>query len=677
MPKVASQAKKVEKVEKKPRKAEKPKPKSKSKLQSELQLQSQSKPQLQSKSQLQLQSKETPRTFQEFVEEAQQQQKKHGKSQNTSTSYQYAVSRTKKWLSEFVEKAGDAGQLFQESREFVDLLGDGQDDEDEGDDDASIPQYQTMPKDFATCLDGCPTSTTPLVITLFMYTKCFKHGKGNSTAWQIYAGWKYHYDQMCEGKYRGRWREDRERNEWVGNPTSSPLVTDMLAACKNKDGETERKHSRAMSIEDMTNIFLWSWNICPDNSPVTTTQERALKTEHLFFRAFISVAFTLWTRNCETSTLKAKDIDWVTEPRPNAPQGDPPAINIRLRERKGWQRKQSKGETQLNVPAETTKKKVNKFATDAGLPGAGRYTTHCFRCGGAQYRFMFAPIGQRWTLAMVRWWGGWSPNERHDTLVRYLLDELHTYEQDHSDALYPTNLERANSYLGEAAEQAPLKTSEARLLFSELKTWWMDQAHAYYPGPQNLYSVSHLSPSQCPQSSLHYHLNPSYPSPYPYPSLQPVTQYIPSNHMNPSQISAPTGFYPHGPVSIGSNSYSPVPSYTQTQPILDTSFLLQVPRIPSGLSNIMKFRQLVKDWEEGDPHRQLPYALKDWKKEWYTRKEVAAIYGQRWKVALEFIETYDRDEASFLMAYPEYERGIKALHDAILTRQIDDSEAKA
>jgi hypothetical protein len=24
---------------------------------------------------------------------------------------------------------------------------------------------------------------------------------------------------------------------------------------------------------------------------------------------------------------------------------------------------------------------------------------------------MFAPVGQRWTLACIRWWGGWAKGE--------------------------------------------------------------------------------------------------------------------------------------------------------------------------------------------------------------------------------------------------------------------------
>jgi len=52
---------------------------------------------------------------------------------------------------------------------------------------------------------------------------------------------------------------------------------------------------------------------------------------------------------------------------------------------------------------------------DAALAGAkieGKFSTHCFRRGGAQYRFMSAPLGNRWSLRCVRWWGGWAEGEQ-------------------------------------------------------------------------------------------------------------------------------------------------------------------------------------------------------------------------------------------------------------------------
>jgi hypothetical protein len=49
---------------------------------------------------------------------------------------------------------------------------------------------------------------------------------------------------------------------------------------------------------------------------------------------------------------------------------------------------------------------ITEFTEGAGLEKT--YTTHSFRRGGAQYRFMFAPLGKRWSLSIVRWWGGWA-----------------------------------------------------------------------------------------------------------------------------------------------------------------------------------------------------------------------------------------------------------------------------
>ena len=61
-----------------------------------------------------------------------------------------------------------------------------------------------------------------------------------------------------------------------------------------------------------------------------------------------------------------------------------------------------------------TRELLNEFTMAAGLPR--QYSTHCFRWGGAQYRFMYAPIGQRWTLSAIRWWGGWADGEKVSVL---------------------------------------------------------------------------------------------------------------------------------------------------------------------------------------------------------------------------------------------------------------------
>ncbi|KIJ06945.1 hypothetical protein PAXINDRAFT_45298, partial [Paxillus involutus ATCC 200175] len=55
-----------------------------------------------------------------------------------------------------------------------------------------------------------------------------------------------------------------------------------------------------------------------------------------------------------------------------------------------------------------------------------------------------------WPLAKVRWWGGWAESEHHNTLIRYLLNELYYYETDHSDSMGPISREADQSLAGEA-----------------------------------------------------------------------------------------------------------------------------------------------------------------------------------------------------------------------------------
>jgi hypothetical protein len=102
-------------------------------------------------------------------------------------------------------------------------------------------------------------------------------------------------------KYRGRWRYDDVKKEWVGNPARSATVEDMLDACKNKDGEGERRHSRAMSIEDMQKLHNNYLKNCPAVDPscnVKTLDAEGVKkcATYLLFNALSSSAFIIWMR---------------------------------------------------------------------------------------------------------------------------------------------------------------------------------------------------------------------------------------------------------------------------------------------------------------------------------------------------------------------------------------------
>ena len=53
------------------------------------------------------------------------------------------------------------------------------------------------------------------------------------------------------------------------------------------------------------------------------------------------------------------------------------------------------------MTADVVQKKITEMAMNAGIDGVEYFMTHCFRRGGAQYRFMFALVGQCWTLACI------------------------------------------------------------------------------------------------------------------------------------------------------------------------------------------------------------------------------------------------------------------------------------
>jgi hypothetical protein len=87
-------------------------------------------------------------------------------------------------------------------------------------------------------------------------------------------------------------------------------VEDMLDTCKKKDGEGERKHSRATSFEDMKKFYLRFKTTCPsvDPSRASADQKQAILDHgsHLLFNALSSSAYIIWMRYGTTHMIKIK-----------------------------------------------------------------------------------------------------------------------------------------------------------------------------------------------------------------------------------------------------------------------------------------------------------------------------------------------------------------------------------
>ncbi|KAG7096286.1 hypothetical protein E1B28_003733 [Marasmius oreades] len=153
----------------------------------------------------------TKKCYWEIVADAKEQQERYGKAEKTTEQYKAAMRRNVEWLKEFVQEAGEAEKLWEETQQLLE----------ESTEDCKDKEHtlgSEMPLDFDTALDGAPTEATPQAITLYMYQKCFVENLSPATAWHIVSGWKMVFNNMAGDKYRGRWHEDREQNEWVGNP---------------------------------------------------------------------------------------------------------------------------------------------------------------------------------------------------------------------------------------------------------------------------------------------------------------------------------------------------------------------------------------------------------------------------------------------------------------------------
>src|SRR6266550_5838418 len=108
-----------------------------------------------------------------------------------------------------------------------------------------------------------------------------------------------------DGKqYAGPYVYNQGTQTWYGCPAHAPIIYETLKSIKNKhitEG-AKRRQAEAMTLEDLTQVMRWSETQCPQHQ-LTTYESRQLTAAdqmqnltHGFMRAFMSTAFTLWTR---------------------------------------------------------------------------------------------------------------------------------------------------------------------------------------------------------------------------------------------------------------------------------------------------------------------------------------------------------------------------------------------
>ncbi|KAK7059511.1 hypothetical protein R3P38DRAFT_2758932 [Favolaschia claudopus] len=215
---------------------------------------------------------------------------------------------------------------------------------------------------------------------------------------------------------------------------------------------------------------------------------------------------------------------------------------------------------------------INKFALGAKINKT--FTTHCLRRGGSQYRFMFAPIGKRWSLSIIRWWGGWAVGEQ--------------------------------SFMGEHNALQPPSTAEFRLFGSQILT----KLDGIVSRVQNAGQPSRIATQQLTdlavlmqQASVSSRITVSTSSSVNHTSApyhDPLEQTNPDSHSTPTLPSAtPTASF------SSASSWSDENDSTSFVPISGAI-------IPGVGKDSQAWKRAIDQWYHGDPAQGLRVALKDW-----------------------------------------------------------------
>ncbi|KAJ6506544.1 hypothetical protein C8R45DRAFT_922728 [Mycena sanguinolenta] len=387
----------------------------------------------------------------------------------------------------------------------------------------------------------------------------------------------------CQGDF---WKYNSHIRKWEGNPVFENGFRTYYESLKNR-------HNRTSTATQALPMLPADLKIIVDylDTPEATTHFTV--TQRLYFKAFATTAFTLWTRNDELVNLQFKDIKFNLRSKTRIPYHE---FSLIFRKTNKDPTKVQKYMVQIDLahpeidcythlatwkahmerllgrpltakdyvfPAlastgqikfgEPTSRSAFETLLDEVVDKSnvlqgrnGKFTTHCFRRGGAQYRFLWAD--RKWSLKAVKWWGELM-QIKIGTLMRYLLDELMAYEEGFSDIMMDDRtIDRHETFMGED-ETVPI--SKADLLKFEEKV--LTKIQGLVAGD----TVGHSDPIDPPSPPAR----------------------------KPSATSSP----PSDP--------APVPEY--------------VPR-PSRIPETNTLDDALAYWERGEPEKGLDVPLKDW-----------------------------------------------------------------
>ncbi|KAF8326289.1 hypothetical protein F5887DRAFT_1084601 [Amanita rubescens] len=424
---------------------------------------------------------------------------------------------------------------------------------------------------------------TPVALRLLTAYKCEHQGCTFATAEGLRSAFKDYFERVlgCQGDF---WRYNTHTKTWEGNPVFQSDFKTYYESLKNRENRTG-------TVIQALPMFPKDFKVIMDYLDGKEGSDKVSVTRRLYFKAFATTAFALWTRNEELINLRFGNVKLCQESAtgklyhefqlvfrktnkdPNKAQTyfipqntSEPEIDC-YTHLLNWVSYQQGliarplGVDDLIFPAIAS---TGRLSLKSGVMQGrnGKFTTHCFRRGGAQYRFMYAP--RKWSLKAVKWWGGWSSNDNVNTIMRYLLEELTAYEEGFSDILMEDRAsERHESFM---SAPDPLATPTKKDLFT-----FSESIIQKFEGLFHVYASTTPRPSHLPSPQV----------------VTPVTQQPPTVPGVDDEGETPATI-----VSVSTPvEHSPRPS--------------RIPRTTS-LDDVLAY------WENGAPDKGLMVPLKQW-----------------------------------------------------------------
>ncbi|KAJ7832509.1 hypothetical protein B0H13DRAFT_2370907 [Mycena leptocephala] len=303
---------------------------------------------------------------------------------------------------------------------------------------------------------------TPLALRTLTAYKCKHLERGFSTAEGLRSAFKDYFERVC-GCQGDFWKYNSHTQKWEGNPVFESGFKTYYESLKNHQNRTgTATQALPMLPSDLKIIMKY------------LDSEEAIKyftvTQWLYFKVFVTTAFTLWTRNDELINLQFKDVKLNLRSKTGIPYD---VFSLIFRKTNKDPTKVQKYMVQSDLAHPEIDCYTHVVAWKTHMEGLlGRALT------GADYVFpTLASTGQikfgectsrsgfetlldevvdksnadrKWSLKAVKWWRGWSSNENVGTLMRYLLDELMAYEEGFSDIMMDDHtIDRHETFMGQ------------------------------------------------------------------------------------------------------------------------------------------------------------------------------------------------------------------------------------